>query len=59
MDEPAAEPSSKRHGAAALQDAIATNRTPLFPQGLGVRQPHAAFVIRHLRRTKVGYQVSG
>jgi ATP-dependent Lhr-like helicase len=32
----------KRHGAAALQDAVATDSAPLFPQGRGVRQPHAA-----------------
>jgi len=35
--------SPKRHGAAALHDAVATNCTLLLPQGRGVRQPYAAF----------------
>jgi hypothetical protein len=30
--------NSKRHGAAALQDADATNCAPLLQRGLGVRQ---------------------
>src|SRR5215475_10966793 len=34
----------KRHRAAALQDAVATERTPLPPRGPGVRQPYPAFV---------------
>jgi hypothetical protein len=37
------ERESKRHRAAALQDAGATDRVRLFPRGLGVRQPYAAF----------------
>jgi hypothetical protein len=33
----------KRHGAAALQDAVAMDYALLLPQGPGVRQPYAAF----------------
>jgi len=33
----------KRHRAAALQDAGAFSRALHRPQGLGVRQPYAAF----------------
>ena len=32
----------KRHRAAALHDAGANSRVPLFPPGFGVRQPYAA-----------------
>jgi hypothetical protein len=35
---------SKRHGAAALQNAVATDCASFLPQGFGVRQPYAAFV---------------
>jgi len=38
------EQNSKRHRAAALQDADAPAHTPLLPRGLGVQQPYAAFV---------------
>ena len=38
------EQRSKRHGAAALQDAGATDCGPLGQRGYGVRPPHAAFV---------------
>ena len=37
--------TSKRHGAAALQDAGATDCMQLIPRGFGVRQPYAAFVV--------------
>src|SRR5689334_9185737 len=36
-------PTSQRQRTAALQDAGATERTPLFPRGLGVRLSSAAF----------------
>src|SRR5689334_8779166 len=44
--EPAIARRLKRHGAAALQDARASSKSLLFPPGLGVRQPYAAFVAR-------------
>jgi hypothetical protein len=51
---PANKRSSKRHRAAALQDAVAPDCTLLLPRGLGVRQPYAAFVAwvpqRYVRR---------
>jgi hypothetical protein len=34
----------KRHRAAALHDAGANSKAPLFPPGFGVRQPYAASV---------------
>jgi len=41
---PAKKRNLKRHRAAALQDAGATNYMLLIPRGLGVRQPYAAFL---------------
>jgi hypothetical protein len=35
----------KRHRAAALHDADATDFAPLRPRGFGVRQSYAAFVV--------------
>jgi hypothetical protein len=37
------ERKSKRQRTAALQDAVATDRAPLLPQGFGVRLSSAAF----------------
>jgi hypothetical protein len=34
--------AQKRHRAAALHDACANSKAPLFPPGFGVRQPYAA-----------------
>src|ERR1051325_4050187 len=42
--DPASDQSSKRHGTAALQDAVARNRVLLMSRVLGVRQPHAAII---------------
>jgi hypothetical protein len=47
-----AQNNAKRHRAAALHDAVAFSRTPLPPQGFGVRQPHAAFIARRPDRSK-------
>jgi len=40
--------TSKRQRTAALQDAVAMNRMPLLPRGLGVRLSSAAFAVGHL-----------
>src|SRR6266436_9284022 len=39
------ERTTKRQRTAALQDAVATDRTLLLPRGLGVRLSSAAFVV--------------